>query len=268
MENTPPFYWTKVMDVGASHPVMARIASGIPELMDLWQVTEDKKEQSRDLCYDIAKNLIEAEKQALPVIHEIETIESNLEKTRPTTRPNSIESVLSIENTRSFLKFAKAALEKFANLIGIIFDKDVPKPKFEDIYNWLSKKLFNDKEEEYLILKILRHYQPFADELVGRRNREEHPHKRGEIFITNYEIKKAKDAFILERPCFIDKVPILEYLKNALHMLLHFIEETLVAAISINLHPVVGVFEIPQEKRNPQYPKRFRLDLPGHFNTQ
>lgn len=102
MENPSPFYWTKIMDVGASHPVIARLASGIPELMNLWQVSEDKKKQTSDFCYDIDKDLIEAEKQAMPVIREIEAVEANLEKNKPTTRPNSIESVISIENTRAF----------------------------------------------------------------------------------------------------------------------------------------------------------------------
>lgn len=264
MENPSPFYWTKVMDVGTSHPIIARISSGISDLLHLWQVSDDKKRQTRDLCYDIARDLIEAEKQALPVIREIEEIEANLEKVMPTTRPNSIESVLSIENTKSFLKFSKAALKKFANLLGIIFEKDFPEPKFKDINDWLAKKLFNEQEEEYLILKILKHYQPFGDELVARRNREEHPHKKGEIFVMNYEIKKNKEAFILVRPCFYDKVPVLEYLKNTMHMSLHFIEEALVAAISINLHPAIAVFEIPTDKRNPQFPKRFRLDLSGN----
>lgn len=255
------------MDVGASHPVIARISSGISDLLDLWQVSEDKKRQTRDFSYNIAKDLIEAEKQALPVIREIEAIEANLERTRPTTRPNSIESVLNIENTRSFLKFAKAALEKFANLIGIIFEKDFSKPKFKDINEWLTTR-FSTEKKEYLLLDILKHYQPFADKLVGLRNREEHPHKKGEIFVTNYEIKKLKGTLILERPCFIGNIPVLEYLKNALPMLLHFIEEGLVAAISIDLHPAVAVFEIPQDKRDPKYPKRFRLNLPGHCNEE
>lgn len=265
MENPSPFYWTKIMDVGASHPVMARIASGIPELMDLWQVTEDKKKQSGDFCYDIAKDLIEAEKQAMPVIREIEAIEANLEKNKPTTRPNSIESVISIENTRAFLKFSKSALQKFAILLGIIFDKNFSEPKFKDISESLNKK-FGDPKEELSIIEILKHYHIFGDELVKRRNREEHPHKKGEVFIRNYEVKVTKEALILERPCFIDKVPIYEYLTNALPMLLHFIEDALVAAISIDLHPAVAVIEIPQNKRNPQHPKRFRLDLPGNFN--
>ena len=249
------------MDVGASHPVIARVSSGISDLLDLWQVSEDKKRQTRDYCYSIAKNLIESEKQATPVIREIEAIEANLERTKPTIRPNSIESVLNIENTRSFLKFAKAALEKLANLLGVIFDQDFSKPKFKDITNSLTKKLIIENKEEYLLLKILRHYQPFADKLVELRNREEHPHKKNEIFVTNYDIKKLNGALILERPSFIGNIPVLDYLKNALSLLLHFSEEALVAAISIDLHPAVAVVEIPLEKRDPHHPKRFRLDL-------
>jgi hypothetical protein len=82
MENPLPFYWTKVIDIGVSHPVIARIASGISELMDLWQVSKDKKKAKvNDFCSDLAKDLIEAEKQAMPVIREIETIEINLNNT-------------------------------------------------------------------------------------------------------------------------------------------------------------------------------------------
>lgn len=266
MENTSPFYWTKVMDVGASHPVIARISSGIPDLLDLWQVSEDKKRQARDLCHDIAKDLIEAEKQAHPIIEEIEAIEANLEKIRPTTRPDSIESVLSIENARSYLKFAKDALKTFAVLLGIIFDEGFTNPKFKDISERLGKKISFEADKKYLILEVLKHYSPFADDLVRRRNEEEHGHQ-SKTFITNYEIKENGGALILQRPCFSDKTPILEYLKNTLHLLLHFIEEALVAAISIDLHPVVAIREIPQEKRNPQFPKRFRLDLPGNFDS-
>ena len=51
-------------------------------------------------------------------------------------------------------------------------------------------------------------------------------------------------------------------------MLLHFIEEALVASISIDLHPAVSLNEIPQDKRDLKHPKRFRLNLPGHFNEE
>lgn len=260
MEKTGKFYTTKILDIGTKHPVVARISSGIPELLELWQVSEDKKKQTRNYCYDIAKDLIEAEKQAMPVIREIEAIEANLEKNRPTTLPDSIESVLNLENIRVFLKFAKAALEKLANLLGIIFDKGFSKPKFEDITNALAKKFSNEKRQ-YFILDVLQHYQPFADKLVELRNREEHPRKRGEIFIKNYDVKERENELVLERPCFIDQTPIYEYLTNALPMLLHFVEDCLIAAISIDLHPTVAIAEIPQNQRDPEYPKRFRLNI-------
>lgn len=266
MENTPPFYWTKISDVGASHPIIARISSGVPDLINLWQVSEDKKKQIRNLCHDIAKDLIEAEKQALPIIEEIEAIEANLKKTRPTKRPNFIESVLSIENTRSYLKFAKDALKTFAVLLGIIFDEGFTNPKFKDISDRLEKKFSFEIDKKYLILELLKYYQPFADDLVRRRNEDEHGHY-SKTFISNYEIKENEGVLILQRPCFSDKVPIFEYLKHTQHLLLHFIEEALVASISIDLHPIVAICEIPENKRNPQFPKRFRLELVGNLDS-
>ncbi len=263
MENQSPFYSTKIMDVGTSHPVMARIACGISDLLDHSELSKEKKTNLKDLCFDIATDLIEAEKQAKPVIQEIKKIEKNLESAKSTTRPDSIESVISIENTRSFLKFGKSALRKFACALAIIFDEGFNDPKFKDISEKLKKKLTGSPGEEFLILKILEHYQPFADELVGRRNEDEHGHY-SKVFLLNYSIEKHKGYLILRRPCFKDKTHIFEYLKQATPMLLHFIEESLMAAVSMNLNPLIAICEIPEERRDPKSPKRFRLDLYGH----
>ncbi|CDZ81940.1 hypothetical protein BN1013_02476 [Candidatus Rubidus massiliensis] len=264
MENTSPFYWTKSMDVGTRHPIIARISAGIPRLLDLWEVSKEMKQQVQNYCYDIAIDLIEAEKNSLPVINEIEEIEAKLKVLNPSTLPKSIDSVINIQCTRSFFKFSKAALEKLAVVLGLVFEKKFSKPKFKDIINELAKTFPDSAEEEYLILSILRHYQPFADKLIELRNREEHPHKKGEEFVNNYKVINLDGNLILERPSFIGNIPVLDYLKNAIYLLLHFIEESLVASISLNLHPIVGIYDIPLEKRDPKFPRRFVLCLPGH----
>ncbi len=267
MTKQSPFYLTKMMEVGTKHPVVARIAMGIPEILEKCEFSKQKKIDLTSLCFDITKDLVEAEKQAMIVIQEIEIIEKKLEETKPVVVPNVIDSVINIESTRAFLKFAKDALRSFAAMLGIIFDEGYKEPKFQYIRTELNKKLMGEHVEEPMILKILNHYYSFADNLVERRNVDEH-HHYSKSFLHNYRIDKENDYLTIKRPSFWDGEPILEYLQNALPMLLHFIEESLIGAISLKLNQVLVIREIPEAQRNPNFPRRFRVDPYGHFLSQ
>ena len=111
-----PFYFTKIADVGTSNPIIARLTVGLQEIIHIIQMSKDDKQKIIDSLFDISEALIEAEKSALQVIEEINHIESKLaEKAKMNAfsdHPKVIDSVLSLNRVRDFLKYSKAAFQK------------------------------------------------------------------------------------------------------------------------------------------------------------
>lgn len=256
------FYFTKISDVGTSNPIVARISVGLSEIIKIVQISPESRQKVIDLLFDVSQELLEAEKASREVIKEIEQIERDLpEKMKnvpPGGIPNSIDSVLSINRTRDFLKYAQSAFRKLGHILSIIFQIGNKEHRFWYASKELSKKLPSDAQ----IFEIIGHYKKWYDKVMDLRDTDEH-HRASTQFITNYEIKSGKECRFLERPMFYDKTPIYKFLIESSQMLLFFCEDLVLSALIEYLPDLVEVVEIPIDKRDPTCPKRFRITLSG-----
>lgn len=261
-----PFYFTKIADGGTSNPIIARLTVGLPEIIHIIQMSKDDKQKIIDSLFDISEALIEAEKSALQVIEEINRIESKLaEKTKMNAfpdHPKVIDSVLSLNRARDFLKYSKAAFRKLGKIISISFKIENHEHKFGHAVEALKKNIASDSN----IFEIFSHYKPLYKKIMDLRNDDEHD-KDIESFLLNYEIKQGDGFYYLDRPRFYDDTKVYELLVNSLSLILPFCEDLVLACLIDYLPEMIEVVEIPQEKRNLQCPKRFCLTLSGHVNS-
>lgn len=142
-------------DDGTNNPIIARLGIGLSEIIKMAIISEEKKQKITDGCFEIMRTLIEAEKAAKPVIHEIHAIEKELATVGVKTQRNGtvVETpgVIHIENAKVFLKFAKQALQQLAKVIGIITDKKFDGPHFHKIQSHISSKFGKD----HIITRLL-----------------------------------------------------------------------------------------------------------------
>lgn len=105
------FYFTKISDVGTSNPIVARLTAGWPDIIKLTTLPEQDKQQVVDLLFEIAQELIQTEKCALEVIQEIQQIETKISQEAMRSSgaqiPQTIESALSLNRAREFLKYSQ-----------------------------------------------------------------------------------------------------------------------------------------------------------------
>lgn len=256
------FYFTKISDAGTSNPIVARISVGLSEIVEIVQLSSESRQKVTDLLFDVSQELLEAEKASVEVIKEIEKIEKQLpEKMRNTPRgmvPNSIDSVLSINRTRDFLKYAQSAFRKLGHILDIIFRIGNKEHRFLHAAEELSKILPTEAQ----IFEVIKHYKKWYDKVIDLRNRDEH-HRTCKPFLINYEIKSCKECRYLERPMFYDKTPVYNFLIESSQMLLVFCEDLVLSALIEYLPDPVEIVEIPIDKRNPACPKRFGITLSG-----
>lgn len=257
-----PFYLTKISDVGTSNPIVARLTAGLPEIINIAKLSVENRQKVTDLLFDISQELIEAEKAAVEVMQEIEQIEAKIsqlkEKTPNLQMPQVIDSVLSLNRARDFLKYSQGAFRRLGRIMSIIFDIGDKEHRFGYIITELEKKIPADAE----ILEVLKHYRTWSQKVSDLRDRDEH-YRGSASFLLNYEIKQGDGFCYLERPRFYDDTPVYQFLGQSLKMLLPFSEELVVCALEEYLPEVVEVVEIPIDKRNAQCPKRFRLNVRG-----
>lgn len=256
------FYFTKISDAGTSNPIVARIFVGLSEIVKIVQLSPESRQKVTDLLFDVSQELLEAEKASVEVIGEIRKIEKELpEKLKnipPGDIPNSIDSVLSINRARDFLKYAQSAFRKLGHIISIIFSIGNKEHRFW----YASKELSKILAPESQIFEIIEHYKKWYDKVMDLRDTDEH-HRASKQFLSNYEIKSSKESRYLERPMFYDKTPVFQFLLDSSQMLLLFCEDLILSGLIEYLPDPVEIVEIPINKRDPACPKRFKITLSG-----
>lgn len=259
-----PFYFTKISNVGTSNPIVARLSCGFQDIIKLARLPKEDRQKITDSIFDISEALLEAENCAQQVITEIKGIEKRItrESIKNTTyrHPEAIESVLSLNRVRDFLKYSKSAFRKLGRIISISFKISNNEHRFENTKEELRKNKVNDT----FIFDIFSHYKPLYQKIMKLRNDDEHD-KDIDEFLFNYKIKMNNNFYYLERPHLYDGTNIYDFLKKSSSLLLSFCEDIVVACLVDHLPEVVEIIEVPLQDRDPKCPKRFRVTLAGHL---
>lgn len=251
----------KDMDVGTGNPIVARISLGLFEIIDFASLSKEKKEKLKANCYEIMKLLVLAEKTAKPIIEEIHGILEGIKRTGIKTQSNgrciNLPSATTIENSRSFIKYAKQILQKVAENINVIFDKQYKGPHFHKIRD----DFINDFGNDFIVTKLLIDDQSWIKKIIELRNEDEHPNT-GKPYCKNFDVNQDKDKkFIVTLPTFFEGTQIASALEVYSHNLLTFAEEITVHSLERFFPNIATIYEISDDKRDPAVPKRFRIGL-------
>lgn len=261
---------TQFSDVGTANPIVARLTMGLFDIIQMARIIDEKKERIKESCFEVHSALIQAEKAAKPLMDEIKGAEQKLAtegvKTQSGGRVIEIPPVLLLENSRTFLKYANQALRNLAAGMGAILDHDFKGPHFHKIRD-KAKTMLGDN---HIVSRLLTYDQGWIKEINDLRNEDEHP-ASGKAFVKTFEITRLpNEKFLVQPPKFFNDAPVLNRLEIFSHNLLTFSEEMIAHSLSHFFPPMVAVFDIPEDQRNPDAPVRYRLGLkegapqPGH----
>lgn len=251
----------KDMDVGTGNPIVARMSIGLFEIIDFADLPKEKKEKLKANCYDIMKLLVLAEKTAKPIIEEINGIVEDIKRTGIKTQSNgrciNLPSATTIDNSRSFIKYAKQVLQKVAENINIIFDKNYQGPRFHKIRDDFIKEFGTD----FIVTKLLIEDQSWIKKIIDLRNEDEHPNT-GKPYCKNFDVNQdINKKFVVTLPTFFEGTQIANALEVYSHDLLTFAEEITVHSLERFFPDIATIYEIPEDNRDSSVPKRFRIGL-------
>lgn len=251
----------KDMDVGTGNPIVARMSLGIFEIINFANLSKDKKGRLKANCYEITKLLVLAEKTAKPIIEEINGIVGDIKRTGIKTQSNgrciNLPSATTIDNSRSFIKYAKQVLQRVAENINIIFDRNYQGPHFHKIRDDFIKEFGTD----FIVTKLLIDDQSWIKKIIDLRNEDEHPNT-GKPYCKNFDVNQdINKKFVVTLPTFFEGTQIANALEVYSHNLLTFAEEITVHSLERFFPDIVAIYEIPEDKRDSSVPKRFRIGL-------
>lgn len=256
---------SKVMDVGTSNPIVARLGMGLSEIIQMARLPEEKKVSLRGCCIELMSSLVQAQQAAGPLMDELKSIESKIVsegvKTQDHGRVIETPGVMKIDDARVFLKYGKQALQNLAKAMGIILDRKFDGPHFHKVKEVARERFGVDNPVVQLIVDD----EPWIKELIDLRNEDEHP-SSGKQFIRGFSISPGEGgSFLVDVPRFYNDSPVLKRLEVFSHNLLTFSEELLAVSLAQFFPPIVALYEIPEEQRDPTAPVRFRLGLKEGF---
>lgn len=255
------FQISKFMDVGSNNPIVARLGSGLSDVVRMARIEEEKKKGINEGCFEIMIALVEAEKAAKPLMDEIRSFETKLVtegvKTQSGGRVIETPGVTHLENAKVFLKFSKQALQKLASIMGIIMDKTYTGPHFNKIRDD-AQKFFGP---DCVVSMLLAEDHEWIKKIVDLRNEDEHP-TTDKPFTKAFDISQLPDGkFLVKSPSFFEGSQVLNSIEVFSHNLLTFSEEIVGHSMAFFFPEMVELFDIPEEQRDPKMPVRYRLGL-------
>ncbi len=252
------FYFTKISGHGTSHPIYARIDCGLGEIVQLVTLSKDSKNRLNNILYDLSQDMITAENRATELVAELDEIEAQIESqpNEKSTVPNTIESSLKLFLARDFLKYTNNSLRLLTGFFDICFQIGNKQTKLQNVIKALQKL---NPVPEALLDHLIR-TEPWYKTVVDLRGTDEHKVPNKPLF-KNYSIESNKEYSYLKRPAFSDGTNVHSFLKCSLEYLLPFFELALVFTLSYCLPDPIAIIEIPENQRDPKFPRRFRLDI-------
>jgi hypothetical protein len=235
---------------------------GLQDLIQMAQITEDRKKAIFEACFEIKVALVQAEKAATPLIEEIRAADQLIADGKITTQAGgnvvNVPRVLTLENAKVFLKFGKEALFHLAEAMTPLLEQKFDGPHFHTVLA-RAKKVFGPSHPA---TKLLESDQQWIKNFLGIRNEDEHP-KSGKPFVSGYNIRRRPQdgKFLVRKPYFYNDLDVHDFLDASAHNLLTFAEELIALSLTFYYPPVVTLAEIPKDKRRPEMPIRFRLTL-------
>lgn len=268
-----PFVVTQTMNVGTTHPTVARLMLQTSSILDAAGLTKAEKDELTTIYY----------KELQPVLLECWNIRDGLgaeiteclEICEVDPKDNRIIRMRSVnqleQRAESFLYQAKNYLRntlrvwnwfyktEFADASAYILVKKETQSKLEQ---WALKEFGPDDRRTLLIQSE----QQWAAPLIKMRNALEHPGGlSGKVHFQNIVI--TGQALNVPTWCRNNEkpVPLVLAMTEFLEDMLSMGEEILAVNIEPRLQPMFTLYEIPDRERDPQQPARLRVGPTREF---
>lgn len=247
---------TKILDYGTTHPICARIGCGLGDIVRMVDLSDEEKNNLNFILHSLMKDLITTEKHAIELCTELDEIEKRIKLQSKETAPNTFESSLKLNLCRDFLKYANNSIRLLTGFFDICLKIGNKQTKLQNVISSIDTLDPTPKA----LHQHLTDTNPWFKKIVDLRGRDEHkaPHKD---FVYNYSIGSNEKFSYLKRPAFFDGTDVHLFLKYSLDHLLPIFELSLVFTLSYCLPDPMVIVEIPKKERDPELPRRFRLDL-------
>jgi hypothetical protein len=262
-----PFVFKKILDKGASHPVVARLQMQTHELLQSTCLKKDAREAIMQAAFDTSLRLIRCFDIADKLRTECASAEAGHE---PGNNPQArnIPHIVGLEqDAETFLYEAKNFLRDATAIVNAAFGTKFGKAsqftklgKKARISDW-AEKTFGKTNR---LTEFFHWHEGWTGDVVKMRNAVEHPgEKSGTFIIRNYEL--MPNGTICRPVWHFEGQPtnrLLEEMEGLCDYMLVFAEELIALITERNLaSPILQLYELPMEKRNLEIPKRFVISL-------
>lgn len=272
------FKFTKISDVGTSHPVIARLQIQTTELLKFSNLSQEKKDEIFGIILEsMHKRLLKCHKIKDNIYQKtLSTIKDT--ENKPDQDPYIIDINTDAEN---FLYEGKNFLRDLAEIFNIFYSTD-----FDGASNFIC---FTDNKKGKIPLwieakygendnlsAVLKEDQFWIKELIQKRNAVEHPKGiNGQLIIENIKRINLKE---FQGPIWYreknkklktagEKANILQDMDVLCNNLLTFAEDIIALSIkkTFNFPEMIDIQLIPEEERSPDVPMRLRIGATEKF---
>ncbi len=269
--NTQDATKRSVLAFGSRNYIVARAFYQWLHILGFIPISEDAKEQVKEILFKIMKELVSSYLIAERFKNEVDESEKKWKGEAPSNkRVRSIPSTPGLETrVTSFLSHSKKSIKLFSELFFPLLGVEYPKDRGD--YQLISdpnafKKLKENVKDEDSLCKFLEEVgndNSQLNRIVNLRNRDEHDHSsKGRLKILDYRMVNN----ILHAPCWMLKdeqeysiakdmieIPrvILEHLECFIYLIL----------VSYLENKSLWLKEITEHQRNAKCPIRFEIQL-------
>lgn len=265
------FHFQQISDYGTKNPIVARLCLQVKDIIQFFPLNETQKENVfGTMCMDVMPRIMTCYKINEEIGREIikckEKINKNGILTQSQERTLTLPSILNLnERVETFLYSSKSALRDFIKIFNVIFNANLEKKaRYDLVYEWAKGK-FGENDNLTKVLK--QDHDLWIQKIVKMRNAIEHPGgSSGHLHIHNFRIPYINSKPLIVEPSWnlnsAPATPIIGDMTTFINNLLTFCEEILILCLEkLDNKLPVKVVEIPESKRRPECPIRFRVTM-------
>lgn len=281
--NDVPWEQSEILPIGSSNPLVARTVLQTKILSN--QIpSQDKKDELSDISWATMESLISLEfikdRLKTQIDHIIETVSNDLATYTQGKQPKPLPFVEFYDiEFRSFTNEVKRCLNKISELFHILSilefgtkhesynNKPFAKGHFQKAYEWAKWELGDQSELTLILNNDLEWIKAWTD----IRNTIEHPKANQFVETLNFTLEPDRKVRLptwrFIHPNYEDMSKpqnLLIILDSIINNMLAFYEELQIILLSAHIECltpslVISAEEIPEDKRDPEKPIRFKL---------
>jgi hypothetical protein len=252
----------KIMDVGTSHPVVARLGLGMCELLEYTHLSLQQRDFVIGKMLETIPLLVELEKIAEPVISEVNAALDEFGKTGipedAAGAPIFNVKCKTLQNARPFFRLCARILDLALSTLNMLWGSAFTKDNVSEMPDFITKK-FGD---EHILSKLMKDDYPWVCSLIEEINFAESD--KFDVKDFSLSTKNADGKYQLTPPILSNGSQIANVMEVYTYDLFTFLEEMTVFSLLPHFDPRLIIVEIPEAARRKEAVVRFKVGIkPG-----